>query len=70
MPVLTPQQAAAVLERMRADPPPTCDLCNVQFSDVEPPHQTNLGPFPSWMCAACLTRHEAMLEGRKTGERR
>jgi hypothetical protein len=65
MSVLTPDQANEILSRM-TPPPPCCDLCQIEFTDTEPAHRTLMGPFPSWMCVSCLTRHEAMIERRMT----
>ena len=68
MSILTPDQAAQILERMQTTPPSRCDLCQTPFSDDTPARQTRLGPFPAWLCSECLQRHEAMLERRLTGE--
>jgi hypothetical protein len=39
MSVLTPDQAAEILERMKTNPPPHCDLCQIEFSDTEQVHK-------------------------------
>jgi hypothetical protein len=60
MPVLTPEDAAQILNRLRLVPPDLCDLCKTPFSDAVPARQTTLGAYQAWVCDWCLERHEAM----------
>ncbi len=65
MPVLTPAEAAKILDRMRHTPADTCELCGTVLNSEALETLMQIGPYPVWMCTTCRQRHEKLAQRRR-----
>lgn len=61
MPVLTPADAAKILERMKTTPKGRCELCGTPLDTSA----LMIGQYPVWMCQVCRDRHERVTQRRR-----